>query len=321
MQVIEDISLLGGTEQGTAVALGNFDGVHLGHREIFRTLTRRARELGVRSVVYTFEPHPLKVLAPDRAPLMLNTPAEKERLIRASNVDILARIPFSTDVARQKARDFVRLVLVEKLHVRALVIGYDFAFGHDREGNGDFLLEQAKTHDFSVDVLQPVGADGQPYSSTRVRELLNRGEVEKIPAQLGRHYTLGGMVVGGDKRGRLLGYPTANLRSDKEQLPAHGVYAVMVRRGEYEYQGVVNIGCRPTYGAGETTIEVFLFDFEGDLYGEELRLYFVSRLREERSFVSSLELKAAIKNDVALAREVLTGVRIIQYQEYLAGEI
>ena len=318
MQVLESMDRLEVFSPGTAVALGNFDGVHLGHREIFRTLKLRARELGVRSLVYTFEPHPLKILAPERAPLMLNTREEKERLIRASNVDLLLRIPFSVEVAQLEAEAFVRQILVEKLHVRALVVGYDFAFGHDRKGTGDFLVQEGRKYGFSVNILQPVGEDGVPYSSTRVRELLNSGQVEKVPALLGRHYTLGGQVIGGDKRGRLLGFPTANLRTEKEQLPAFGVYAVIVKRGDMEYKGLVNVGCRPTYGGGSATIEVFLLDFDGDLYTEDLRLYFVARLREERSFADSQSLIEAIRQDVIQGRRLLDGVKIIQYQEYLA---
>lgn len=320
MQVVEDIHLLGDVPGGTAVALGNFDGVHLGHRQIFRTLTRRAHELDIKSVVYTFEPHPLKILAPERAPLLLNTPAEKERLIRASHVDVLARIPFSAAVAQQAAGEFVQQELVDKLHVRAVVVGYDFAFGHAREGTGEYLREQGQRLGFSVDILQPVADDGEPYSSTRVRNLLNRGEVEKIPAQLGRHYTLGGEVVGGEKRGRKLGFPTANLKTEKEQLPAFGVYAVIVKHGPNQYKGLVNIGCRPTYGCVAQTIEVFLLDYAGNLYGEELRLYFVARLREERTFSDSRSLVEAIDQDVRRGKALLEDIRIISYQEYLAHD-
>lgn len=320
MQVFEDINAISGLDQGTAVALGNFDGVHLGHREIFRTLVRRARELGVKSLVYTFEPHPLKVIAPSRAPLMLNTADEKERLIAASNVDILMRIPFSPALAMHEAEDFVRDVLVGQLNARAIVVGYDFAFGRERKGTGDFLRAQGERYGFSVDILQPVGMDGRPYSSTRVRELLVEGAVAEIPAQLGRHYTLAGTVVGGDQRGRRIGFPTANIMTPKEQLPAPGVYAAIVRLDDAEYKGLINIGCRPTFGPGQTTIEAYLLDFDGDLYGRELRLYFVERLREEKAFADSDSLIAAIRQDVAAGRELLDGVKIIQYREYLASE-
>jgi riboflavin kinase/FMN adenylyltransferase len=318
MQVFDSLESVSGLERGTAVALGNFDGIHLGHRDIFRTLVRRSRELNVKSLVYTFEPHPLKMLAPERAPLLLNTPEEKVRLIAASNIDILMTVPFSVELASCAAEDFVRDVLVEQLHVRAIVVGYDYAFGRDRKGTGDFLAAQGEHYGFSVDVLQPVGDDGLPYSSSRVRELLAAGSVEKIPALLGRHYTLAGEVVGGEKRGRVLGFPTANIATSKEQLPAAGVYAVIVRLDGVEYKALVNLGCRPTFGAGAETIEVFLLDFEGDLYGKELRLYFVARLREEKTFDDSAGLVAAIKQDVAEGRRLLSGAKIIQYHEYLA---
>ncbi len=319
MQVVDNLSSIEGLEQGTAVALGNFDGIHLGHRDIFRMLVRRAHELDAKSLVYTFEPHPLKILMPNRAPLLLNTPEEKARLIAASHVDILASIPFTKDIASCEAEDFVRDVLVGQLNVRAIVVGYDYAFGRNRNGTGDFLGEQGEKYGFSVDVLQPVGADGLPYSSSRVRELLIAGCVDRIPALLGRHYTLAGVVVGGEKRGRGIGFPTANISTRKEQLPAPGVYAVIVRLGGVEYQGLVNLGCRPTFGPGNSTIEVYLLDFEGDLYGKELRLYFVARLRGEKKFSDSDSLKAAINRDVNEGRRLLSGAKIIQYEEYLAG--
>lgn len=317
MQVVDNVCSIEGLEKGTAVALGNFDGIHLGHRDIFRTLVRRARELDAKSLVYTFEPHPLKVLMPERAPLLLNTVDEKARLIAASHVDVLASIPFTKEIASCGAEDFVRDVLVGQLNVRAIVVGYDYAFGRDRKGTGDFLGKQGAEYGFSVDVLQPVGADGLPYSSSRVRALLIAGCVDKIPALLGRHYTLAGMVVGGEKRGRGIGFPTANILTQKEQLPAPGVYAVIVRLDGVEYQGLVNLGCRPTFGPGGSTIEVYLLDFEGDLYGKELRLYFVARLREEKKFSDSDSLKAAINRDVTEGRRLLSGTKIIQYEEYL----
>jgi len=321
MEVFNAVESIGGLEQGTAVAIGNFDGIHLGHRDIFRTLVHRSRELNVKSLVYTFEPHPLKVLAPDRAPRLLNTPTEKVRLISASNIDILVCVPFSVALAACEAEDFVREVLVKQLHVKAIVVGYDYAFGRDRKGTGDFLIAQGEQHGFSVDVLQPLGADGMPYSSSRIRELLDAGCVAKMPQLLGRHYTLAGTVVSGEKRGRTIGFPTANLLTQKEQLPVSGIYAVIVRLDGVEYQGLVNLGRRPTFGPGEETIEVFLLDFKGDLYGKELRLYFVARLREEKFFDNTESLGAAINQDVADGRRLLSGVKIIQYEEYLADLI
>jgi len=316
MLVVDNLAQIIGAEEGTAVALGNFDGIHLGHRQIFRTLTRRAQECAVKSLVYTFDPHPLKLLAPDRAPLLLNTTEEKERLIEALNIDILARIPFTPEVASYPAEDFVRAVLVDKLKIKALVIGYDFAFGYQRRGTGPFLQEQGKRFGFSVDVLQPLGIDGLPYSSTRVRELLTRGEVDLVPTQLGRHYTLSGQVVAGDKRGRELGFPTANICTAKELLPAPGVYAVLVRWNNRDYPAVVNIGCRPTFGQGPFQLEAHLLDFNQDLYGQDLRLYFFQRLRGEEGFVDVSHLIAAIHRDIELARQALRDARILSYQDF-----
>ncbi|MCF6179601.1 MAG: bifunctional riboflavin kinase/FAD synthetase [Geopsychrobacter sp.] len=320
MLVVENLNSVESLQQGTAVALGNFDGVHLGHRDIFRTLVLRARELEVPSLVYTFEPHPLKVLTPKRAPLLLNTSDEKVRLIAASNIDILARIPFSADLASCEAEDFVQDILIRQLRVRAIVVGYDFAFGRNRKGTGTFLRAQGERYGFSVDVLQPVGDDGRPYSSSRVRELLAAGQVEDVPAQLGRHYTLAGEVVAGEKRGRKIGFPTANIVTQKEQIPKPGVYAVVVRFEGHECRGVVNLGHRPTFGHKKPTIEVHLLDFKDDLYGKELRLYFVARIREEKKFPDVVALIDAIKNDIEVGRKLLQDVKIIQYHEYLTKD-
>ncbi|PLX83822.1 MAG: riboflavin biosynthesis protein RibF [Desulfuromonas sp.] len=304
----------------SVVTLGNFDGVHLGHRELFRRTVQRARELCVQSVVYTFDPHPLKVLAPDRAPLLLNTPAEKVRLIEASEIDLLIQVPFDVQFASQPADAFVRDVLVSRLNVQHLVVGYDYAFGRDRLGTPDYLVEQGRRYGFTVEVLQPLGADGRPYSSTQIRELIAGGQVSEVVDLLGRHYTFEGRVVPGDQRGRQLGFPTANLVTDKEQLPAAGVYAVEVRSAGRAHAGVVNIGQRPTFGDGATTIEVHLLDFSEDLYGRTLRLYFFKRLRGEHRFAGPEQLRQAISADVLAARKVLDEHRVIPYWEYLSQE-
>ncbi|MDT8420987.1 MAG: bifunctional riboflavin kinase/FAD synthetase [Desulfuromonadales bacterium] len=317
MVIIDTTEELRRLEGPSVVTLGNFDGVHLGHRALFRRTVQRAREFRARSVVYTFEPHPLKILAPDRAPNLLNTPEEKERLIAASHLDMLIRTPFTRELASWSAGDFVREVLVGCLRVKYLVVGYDYAFGRGREGDSDFLRAQGEKYGFGVDVLQPIGVDGQPYSSTRIRDMIAAGAVRDVVALLGRNYTFEGRVIPGEQRGRDLGFPTANLLTDKEQLPAAGVYAVKVRHREQEYAGVVNIGDRPTFGDGEITIEVHLLDFTGNLYNEVLRLYFVERLRDEQCFASVEELQDAINRDVLRSRQLLESSRVIQYREYL----
>ncbi|MCK5795158.1 MAG: bifunctional riboflavin kinase/FAD synthetase, partial [Anaerolineales bacterium] len=273
-----------------AVTLGNFDGVHLGHRELFRSLVKTARELDCPSIVYTFNPHPLKFLDPDKAPLLLNTLEEKQRLIAASHIDYLIETPFTADFAKMSPDKFVTDILLERLHIKALVIGYDYAFGKRRGGNADFLRTCGNKYGFSVEVLQPVGDDGLPYSSTRIRAMISAGDVSSVVRLLGRQYNLEGVVVPGDQRGRELGFPTANLETTKEQLPPPGVYAVKVRYRLQEYNAVVNIGYRPTFGGEKSTIEVYLLDYTGDLYGQKLRIYFVERLRGEHKFASINDL-------------------------------
>jgi len=318
MHIVQSIIDLPATFSSSAVTLGNFDGVHLGHRELFRSLVRVARDLNCPSVVYTFQPHPLKVIAPDRAPLLLNTLEEKRRLVAASHIDYLIEAPFTTDFARVRPQEFVTDILLDKLKIKALVVGYDYAFGKGREGNANFLKACGDQYGFNVDVLQPVGDDGLPYSSTRIRAMVAAGDVADLVRLLGRQYNLEGVVVSGDQRGRELGFPTANLDTDKEQLPATGVYAVKVRCGLQEYSGVVNIGNRPTFDGLNSTIEVYLLDFSGQLYGEKLRIYFVERLRSEQRFASVDELVSAIEKDIVRARQILQSTQIIQYREYLS---
>jgi len=302
----------------SVVTLGNFDGVHLGHRALFRSLVKTARQLNCPSIVYTFNPHPLKFLVPEKSPLLLNTPAEKRRLIAASHIDYLIETPFTTDFAKMSPEIFVTDILLEKLKIKALIVGYDYAFGKGRRGDTDFLKACGEKYGFHVDVLQPVGDDGLPYSSTRIRQMVAAGDVSGVVRLLGRQYNLEGVVVPGDQRGRTLGFPTANLETEKEQLPAPGVYAVKVRHNLQEYGGVVNIGRRPTFNVEGSTIEVYLLDFTGELYGQKLRIYFVDRLRDERKFASVEALVATIEMDVVRARQILQTIQIIQFREYLS---
>ena len=302
----------------SVVTLGNFDGVHLGHRELFRSLVKTARQLNCPSIVYTFNPHPLKFLAPEKAPLLLNTPAEKQRLIAASHVDYLIETPFTTDFAKMSPEIFVTDILLEKLKIKALIVGYDYAFGKGRRGDTNFLQACGEKYGFHVEVLQPVGDDGLPYSSTLIRQMIAAGDVSGVVRLLGRQYNLEGVVVHGDQRGRTLGFPTANLETEKEQLPAPGVYAVKVRHNLQEYGGVVNIGRRPTFDVEGSTIEVYLLDFTGELYGQKLRVYFVERLRDEQKFASIEALVATIEMDVVRARQILQTVQIVQFREYLS---
>jgi len=318
MEILTTFSAISSVPGPCVVSLGNFDGVHLGHRALFRSLVSRAQQLQCRSAVYTFQPHPLKLLVPDRAPLLLNTPTEKRRLIEASHIDLLIEAPFTRELAAFSPEQFVDDILIARLQAKGLVIGYDYAFGKNRCGNADFLQEYCAKRGVSVEVLKPVGADGQPYSSTRIRKMLSAGQVSEVVALLGRHYNLEGVVVAGEQRGRKIGFPTANLETEKEQLPAPGVYAIKVRHNLQEYNGVVNLGQRPTFDNGKPTIEVHLLDFSGDLYQQRIRIYFVERLRGEQKFSGVQELSDAIAADVVRARQILGSRQVIQYQEYLS---
>jgi len=302
---------------GSVVTIGNFDGVHLGHREIFRRVIARAGELGAVSSVVTFVPHPLKLLAPQQAPRLLNTYAEKERLIAASCVEQLVCIPFDREMADMPAAEFVAGVLVARLATRHLVIGYDYAFGKGREGDSRFLANQGKRYGFTLEVLEPVIRDGQVNSSTLIRRRLAEGDVSGVVALLGRHFTLEGTVTHGAGRGVRLGFPTANLLTDKEILPRPGVYAVKVRQGDGFRDGVMNIGFNPTFGLERISLEVHILDFSGDLYNQSLRVYFIERLRDEMVFASAEDLAKQIAADISRARELLQKCQVVEYREYL----
>ena len=213
---------------------------------------------------------------------------------------------------------FIEDILIGKLQVQELVVGYDYAFGKGRRGNAEFLTRYGEKAGFKVNVLQPVSVAGEPYSSTRIRNLILAGQVAEAKALLGRHYNFEGQVVPGFKRGRQMGFPTANLVTEKELIPAPGVYAVKVRHNLQEFDGVINLGSRPTFTDGNVTIEVHLLDYSGDLYGESLRVYFVERLREEKKYADVQALADAIADDVLRARQILQTSQIVQYHEYLS---
>jgi riboflavin kinase/FMN adenylyltransferase len=317
MRIIHNLNELTTPLPNAVVTIGNFDGVHLGHREIFRRVVRRARECSGTAVVFTFLPHPLKLLAPEKAPRLINTDAEKEVLIEASCIDVLICVPFTREMADLPASRFVEEILVKKIGVHHLIVGHDYAFGKGREGDVRFLRRKGESLGFDVEILDPIARNGIVFSSTRIRRHLLEGDVTRMVDLLGRHFTLEGEVVHGAKRGKKLGFPTANLRTDKELLPKPGVYAVKVRRGEEVLNGVVNIGCNPTFRTEGLSVEVHILDFHQEIYGECLRLYFVERLRDEMLFPDTSELITAIAADIERARHILEHARIVEYREYL----
>jgi riboflavin kinase / FMN adenylyltransferase len=298
-----------------AVTIGNFDGVHLGHREIFRRVRELARAAGGVSVVVTFVPHPLQVLSPGTGVKLITSPREKESLIEASGIDFLLEIPFDAAFASISALEFVERILVGTIGMEQLVIGYDYAFGRGREGDVTLLRQLGERFGYKVELLPPVTNGDTVYSSTKVRNLVSEGDVKGVVAILGRHYSLSGTVVHGRHRGHGLGFPTANLDTEEELFPAAGVYAVKARVGTVIYDGACNIGTNPTFQNDRVSLEVFLFDFEGDLYGREISLFFIDRLRGERRFPDPEALKAAIAADVARCRSILKDAAIIEYHD------
>lgn len=290
----------------TVVTIGNFDGVHLGHRAILTRVIHRARELDAQAVAVTFEPHPLKVLRPEMDLPLLTTPEQKIGLLTAAGLDAVVVLPFTREFAALPAREFVHRYFVERLRVREAVVGHDYCFGRGREGNIDLLKEMGEKHCFTVQVVWAVEADNAVVSSSLIRALMRLGKVEEAARLLGRPYGVEGRVVHGKGRGgKLLGVPTANIRPANELLPATGIYAVRVRRGAETLWGAANIGTCPTFENGEFSLEVHLLDFNGDVYDENLVVQFVARLRGERRFPSIEALAAQIHADIAAARKVL----------------
>ncbi|QRK03982.1 bifunctional riboflavin kinase/FAD synthetase [Archangium violaceum] len=289
---------------GCALALGNFDGVHLGHQALFAEARRR----GVPSAALTFQPHPGKVLQPDLAPKLITLLPRKLELFEASGLDAAVVQPFTLEYARHSPRDF-EASLLDEVGARHLVVGHDFTYGAARAGNADTLREAAAARGAQVHVVPPVTVDGVVASSSKVREYILEGRVSAAQRLLGRPFDLDGTVVTGHGRGRGIGFPTANVDTQNELRPAAGVYAIRVSfRGGPDVTwlpGVANIGVKPTFGVNEVTIEAHLLDFSGDLYGKELRVQFLERLRAERRFGSVAELVGQIKRDVEAARAVI----------------
>ena len=288
----------------TAAGIGNFDGLHLGHRKIIEAAKRRAGRGSARSCVVTFDPHPQKVLGKSDFALIFPS-RERFELLESSGVDAVVRLTFTERLSRVGAGDFVRDVLVRRLRVRDVVVGPDFFFGRAREGDADFLRSMGAEHGFETVVAAPARVDGEIVSSSLVRGLVARGEVGRAGRLLGYDYYLRGVVVEGEKRGRKIGFPTLNVETRWELLPAPGVYATYVRLRDGFHGSITNIGVRPTFGESALVVETHVFDFDGDLYGERVRVNFVERIRDERRFESVERLTEQIGRDVREVGRIL----------------
>ncbi len=285
------------------LALGNFDGLHRGHVKILERVRRCADERAGTPVVMTFDPHPTRVVRPDKAPPLLMTEAQKIEAMAAAGMRGAAVVRFTPEIARWDPETFARTVLVVWLHVAEVWVGANFLFGHDRSGNFSLLRLLGARYGFKAEKIDPVRYTEFVVSSTRVRRLISEGRVDEAAALLGHHYYVDGTVVEGDRRGRRIGFPTANLATTNELLPPRGVYATLAGIDRDVLAGVTNIGTRPTFGPdGATVVETHLFDFSRDLYGSRLRLYFVQRVRDERAFASVEALRTQIAADCAHAR-------------------
>jgi len=296
---------------GTVVTVGTFDGVHRGHRDVLARISRRAAELGLRSVLVTFDPHPLRVINPEAAPPLLTVGAERLEIVAESGVDFMAIVPFTPVLQRYSAARFVDDVLIRRFHVRHLVIGHDHGFGRGREGDVDVLRRLGSERGFGVEVVDAVAsAEGRPVSSTVIRRAVAGGDLRRAAEGLGRLYSVSGRVIEGAKRGRELGFPTLNVElpppSSHKLLPPQGVYAVRVQTPSGPFGGMMNMGPRPTFGDAATTLEVHLFDASLDLYGAYVKVEFVSRLRDTRAFVDAGALIAQLAIDERDARAALT---------------
>jgi riboflavin kinase / FMN adenylyltransferase len=289
------------------LTIGNFDGVHLGHQRIFQLVRARAREIGGVSIVYTFDPHPAKELAPERKPLLITNLEEKLRLVAEQGIDFAICAKFTREYAAQTAEEFVKEVLYDEIKIRHIFVGHDFTFGKGREGNIALLKDLGKKYGFHAEMVEAVRMDGLVISSTKIRQLVQEGQVREAEKMLGRSFVLKGEVIHGHGRGsKKLGFPTANIKPAGELIPKPGIYAVWAVYEGQRHPGVVNLGWNPTFQDQKFSVEVHILDFHQDIYGENLALEFVQRLRDERAFSGPEELIAQIKKDVSQARQMLS---------------
>lgn len=307
MEIIRDFEEVKQPLNNPVLTIGNFDGVHKGHLELFRKTRERARAIKGQSAVMTFEPHPVRVMKPGNGPPLITPTQQKLELIGQAGIDVIFCLPFTREFASVSAQDFVEKILLDRIGIREIVVGYDYTFGYERRGDIRLLREMGAKLGFTVHVVPPVYIDDRLVSSTSVRKLVQEGRLSEAETFLGRHYQICGTVIRGAGRGgKLLGFPTANLRVVDELIPKTGVYAVTVLLDDKTYDGVTNIGYNPTFGGTESlSVETHLLSFSGDLLGKTIKINFIQRLRDERSFESAEDLADQIARDTHEAREVL----------------
>ncbi|MBF0204689.1 MAG: bifunctional riboflavin kinase/FAD synthetase [Desulfamplus sp.] len=312
MELIEELEKIDKPFNKAVVTIGNFDGVHKGHQALFERVRKEADVISGTSIAITFEPHPLRALG-KKAPPLITRKDQKVELISASGIDKLICIPFTTEFAAMSAKDFIDKLLINKIGMKIIVVGPDYSFGKNREGDIDFLVREGKEKDFKVIIPDWVkdpdvsnGTENDKISSTMIRNLVMDGKVDQTRRFLGRYYQIRGKVVKGRERGgKKLGFPTANIKLHDELCPKMGVYAVTVETIKGNFKGVANIGYSPTFEDHLFTIEVHILDFTADIYDTRIRVNMIKRLRDEKKFSSLEELSAQIRSDIETAKKIL----------------
>ena len=306
MTVISDLGELEKPLKNPVLTIGNFDGVHRGHLALFDKVKELARDIQGQSVVMTFEPHPVKVVKPGNGPKLITPVEQKLRLIEEAGIDVILCLPFNKEFAAISATGFVSELLVKKIGVKEIVVGYDYSFGSGREGNIDLLRKMGEDLSFKVNVVEPIYLNSTLVSSTSIRNLVKDGDLAEAKRLLGRDYQITGIVKTGMGRGKkILGFPTANLTPVDELIPKKGVYAVKAYIHDKWYNGVCNIGINPTFGGTSLSIETHILDFSEDIVGKKFTIKFIARLRDEKTYKNKDELAEQIEKDVVKAREIL----------------
>jgi riboflavin kinase/FMN adenylyltransferase len=309
MKVFEGLEKIKEPFKNAVLTIGNFDGVHIGHQALFQSVIEKADAIGGTAVAVTFEPHPMRVLKKQGYPPIITLYEQKAELIAMIGMDVLICIPFTTEFASLSARRFVKQILVELIGMKAIIVGQDYTFGKNREGNIDQLQKFGHEYGFEVIIsrwIQGTGSEEERISSTGIRELVMEGKVDQVRRMLGRYYQIRGTVATGRNRGgKLLGFPTANIHLQGELCPKSGIYAVTVELEGKLLNGVANIGYSPTFNDHIFTVEVHILDFNLNIYNQKLRVNFIQRLRDEIRFSNVSELSAQIKRDIEIARKIL----------------